>query len=237
MRLYAHRGVMALHPENTMSSFQAALEAEADGIEADVHMTKDGQLVLIHDETIDRTTDGQGRIAEMTLSELKQINAGVAFDVFEHIPTLEELIDLCQGTSLRLNLEIKTDIERYPGIEERLIDVLRNQRLPFEQVVLSSFNHSTLKRMNELAPNIETALLLSQPLFDLVHYAHRIGAIAIHPGVRTLTDREIDTLQECGLSIRPYTIKTVEQLDRFRRLGVDGVFVNDIAWAKAYSTP
>lgn len=237
MKLYAHRGVMARYPENTMSAFRAAVDAKADGIEADVHMTKDGELVLIHDETIDRTTDGHGQVASMRLSELRRVNAGVPFDVEDRIPTLEELLDLCRGTSLRLNLEVKTDIERYPGIEERLMDAIGNQRLPVEQVVFSSFNHMTLNRLQKLAPEFERAVLLAQPLYDLVAYCEKVGATAVHPHVRTLTDDEILQLHEVGLAVRPYTVKTVADLERFRRLGVDAVFVNDIEWAKAYSTP
>lgn len=236
MKLYAHRGVMARYPENTMSAFRAAVDAKADGIEADVHMTKDGELVLIHDETIDRTTDGHGQVASMRLSELRRVNAGVPFDVEDRIPTLEELLDLCRGTSLRLNLEVKTDIERYPGIEERLIDVIGNQHLPVEQVVFSSFNHMTLNRLQKLAPEFERAVLLAQPLYDLVAYCEKVGATAVHPHVRTLTDDEILGLHEFGLAVRPYTVKTVADLERFRRLGVDALFVNDIEWAKAYST-
>lgn len=237
MKLFAHRGVMAHHPENTMTAFRAALEAQSDGIEADVHKTKDGKLVLIHDETINRTTDGRGRVADMTLSELRGYNAGVTFAIQEQIPTLDELIDLCRGTSMVLNLEVKTDIERYPGIEQLLIDTIRNQRLPVGQVMFSSFNHSTLQRLNQLAPEIECAVLLAQPLYDLVAYCKKVGATAVHPNVRTMTDEEILQLQTEGLAVRPYTVKTVHDLERFRRLGVDAVFVNDIDWAKAHSTP
>ncbi|MFC4682759.1 glycerophosphodiester phosphodiesterase [Exiguobacterium sp. s149] len=237
MKLFAHRGVMAHHPENTMTAFRAALEAQSDGIEADVHMTKDGKLVLIHDETINRTTDGRGRVADMTLSELRGYNAGVTSAIQEQIPTLDELIDLCRGTSMVLNLEVKTDIERYPGIEQLLIDTIRNQRLPVGQVMFSSFNHSTLQRLNQLAPEIECAVLLAQPLYDLVAYCKKVGATAVHPNVLTMTDEEILHLQDEGLSVRPYTVKTVHDLERFSQLGVDAVFVNDIDWAKAHSTP
>jgi len=237
MKLFAHRGVMAHHPENTMTAFRAALDAQSDGIEADVHMTKDGKLVLIHDETINRTTDGRGRVADMTLLELRGYNAGVTFAIQEQIPTLDELINLCRGTSMVLNLEVKTDIERYPGIEQLLIDTIRNQRLPVGQVMFSSFNHSTLQRLNQLAPEIECAVLLAQPLYDLVAYCQKVGATAVHPHVRTLTDDDILHLQHVGLAVRPYTVKTVPDLERFSQLGVDAVFVNDIDWAKAHSTP
>ena len=237
MKLFAHRGVMARHPENTMSSFQAALEAKADAIEADVHMTKDGNLVLIHDETINRTTDGLGRVADMTLAEIRGYNAGVTFAVQEKIPSLSELIDLCRGTSVVLNLEVKTDIERYPGIEERLVELILNERFPVDQIVFSSFNHVTLKRLSRLLPEVECALLLAQPLYDLVTYCEKVGATAVHPNVRTMTDDEIIYLQTQGLSVRPYTVKTVHDLERFRRLGVEAVFVNDIEWARAHLTP
>lgn len=237
MRLFAHRGVMAHHPENTMAAFRAAIDAGADGIEADVHMTRDEKLVLIHDETIDRTTDGRGRVGDMTLSELQVYNAGVTFAVHEQIPTLDELMTLCQGTSIVLNLEIKTDIERYPGIEELLNASIRDQRFPLDQVVFSSFNHATLKRLSQLVPEVECAVLLAQPLYDLVTYCEQVGATAVHPNVRTMTDHEIIDLQNQDLSVRPYTVKTVHDLERFNRLGVDAVFVNDIEWAQAHLTP
>lgn len=237
MKLFAHRGVMTHFPENTMAAFRAALAAHADGIETDVHLTKDGHLVLIHDETIDRTTDGSGRIAEMTLSELSRYNAGVLFDLEEHIPVLDDLLELVRGTNVRLNLEVKTDIDRYAGIEDRLIETLRAHRFPVDQILFSSFNHETLSRLKQSAPEYECAALITQPLFGMVGYLRTFGATSVHPHVRTMTDDEIRILQQDGIKIRPYTVKTIEQLKRFERLGVDAVFVNDIEWARAHLTP
>ncbi|TCI35797.1 MULTISPECIES: glycerophosphodiester phosphodiesterase [unclassified Exiguobacterium] len=237
MKLFAHRGVMNQFPENTMAAFRAALAAHADGIETDVHLTKDGRLVLIHDETIDRTTDGSGRIAEMTLSELGRYNAGVLFDLEERIPSLDDLLNLVKGTGVCLNLEVKTDIDRYEGIEDRLVETLRAHRFPADRVLFSSFNHETLYRLKRLAPEYESAALISQPLFDLAGYLNELGATGVHPSVRTMTDDEIKLIQQNGVKVRPYTVKTIEQLKRFQLLGVDAIFVNDIEWARAHSTP
>lgn len=234
MKLFAHRGVMNHYPENTMAAFRAALAARADGVETDVHLTKDDQLVLIHDETIDRTTDGSGRIAEMTLSELGRYNAGAAFDREDRIPSLDDLLELMTGTGVCLNIEVKTDVERYVGIEERLLETVRAHRFPPEQLVFSSFNHDTIFRLKRLAPEYECAALVAQPLFDIIGYLQKMEASAVHPSVLTMTDDEIRVVQQNGVKVRPYTVKTFEQLKRFERVGVDAVFVNDIEWARMH---
>lgn len=236
MKLFAHRGVMALLPENTMSAFELALTSGADGIETDVHLTKDGELVLIHDETLDRTTDGYGAISQHTLSELKQFNAGVRFGMNEPIPTLDELLMLLKGTDKILNLEVKTDVERYEGIEALLIEKLRMHNVDSERIIFSSFNHMTVHHLKKLSPSTEGAILLSQPLYDVAGYMKQVGADSIHPHIDVMTDKEISSLQSQNISIRPYTIKNSRQLDKCVRNGVDAVFVNDIEWARARLT-
>lgn len=231
MRQFAHRGVMALQPENTISAFRLALDTGTDGIETDIHLTKDGELVLIHDETLERTTDGSGLVSSYTLDELRRFNAGIRFSQQEVIPTLQELLELVRDESIRLNLEVKTDVLRYVGIEERLLDTLDASGINPSRILFSSFNHETVHRLKKMRPNIESAILLAQPLYDIVGYLKSVGADSVHPHIDRITDEEIQSLQQHGVPVRPYTIKTDAQLERCRALQVDAIFVNDIEWA------
>ncbi|MCA0980370.1 glycerophosphodiester phosphodiesterase [Exiguobacterium aestuarii] len=231
MKRFAHRGVMALQPENTMSAFRLALDTGADGIETDVHLTKDGELVLIHDETLERTTDGSGLVSSYTLDELRRFNAGVRSSQQEVIPTLQELLELVRGESIRLNLEVKTDVLRYVGIESRLLDTIEMSGINPSRVLFSSFNHETIHRLKKMRPDIEAAILLAQPLYDIVGYLESVGADSVHPHIDRITDEEIRFLQRHEVPVRPYTIKTDAQLERCRALQVDAIFVNDIEWA------
>ncbi|WP_074034406.1 glycerophosphodiester phosphodiesterase [Exiguobacterium sp. AT1b] len=231
MKRFAHRGVMALQPENTMSAFRLALDAGADGIETDVHLTKDGELVLIHDESLERTTDGSGLVSSYTLDELRRFNAGVRSSQQEVIPTLQELLELVRGESIRLNLEVKTDVLRYVGIESRLLDTIDSLSIDPSRILFSSFNHETVHRLKKMRPDIEAAILLAQPLFDIVGYLELVGADSVHPHIDRITDEEIREIQQKGVPVRPYTIKTDAQLKRCEALEVDAIFVNDIEWA------
>ncbi|WP_251129797.1 glycerophosphodiester phosphodiesterase [Exiguobacterium sp. CH10] len=222
---------MALQPENTMSAFRLALDTGADGIETDVHLTKDGELVLIHDETLERTTDGNGLVSSYPLDELRRFNAGVRYSQQEVIPTLQELLELVRGESIRLNLEVKTDVLRYVGIESRLLDTIESSGIDPSRVLFSSFNHETIHRLKKMRPDIEAAILLAQPLYDTVGYLESVGADSVHPHIDRITDEEIRWLQRHEVPVRPYTIKTDAQLERCRALQVDAIFVNDIEWA------
>ena len=231
MKRFAHRGVMTLQPENTMSAFRLALDTGADGIETDVHLTKDGELVLIHDESLERTTDGSGLVSSYTLDELRRFNAGVRFSQQEVIPTLQELLELVRDESIRLNLEVKTDVLRYVGIESRLLDIIDSSDINPSRILFSSFNHETVHRLKKSRPDIEAAILLAQPLYDTVGYLESVGADSVHPHIDRITDEEIQSLQRHGVPVRPYTIKTEAQLERCQALQVDAIFVNDIEWA------
>lgn len=231
MKRFAHRGVMALQPENTMSAFRLALSAGAEGIETDVHLSKDGELVLIHDETLERTTDGNGLVSSYTLDELKAFNAGVRHSQQEVIPTLQELLELVRDESIRLNLEVKTDVLRYAGIESRILDIIETSGIAPSRILFSSFNHETIHRLKKMRPDIEAAILLAQPLYDVLGYLESVGADSVHPHIDRITDEEVRWLQQHDIVVRPYTIKTKAQLERCRALQVDAIFVNDVEWA------
>lgn len=167
-KIYGHRGCMGTYPENTLAGFMQAIREGVDGIELDVHMTKDGEIVVIHDEFLDRTTDGTGYIKDLTFAEIRKYSAGVKFshyDAFvdqwrlEKVPTLKEVLELLKPYEVELNIELKTTRFMYKGIEEAVHQIVQsygNNR----KVIYSSFHLPTLMRMNKLDPNADIALLV-----------------------------------------------------------------------------
>lgn len=158
---FAHRGASAVCPENTMAAFRKGLELGATGIETDVQMTKDGGLVLIHDETLNRTTSGTGYVKDHTLAELLEVDAGSWFGPEfkdERLPLLEDLLDLLQGRDTILNIELKNGTFLYPGMEEKVIAAVRDFKMS-DRVIFSSFNHYSLAYCQSLAPEIRTGIL------------------------------------------------------------------------------
>ena len=149
MKNFAHRGFSGKYPENTMLAFRKALECGADGIEMDVQLTKDGELVVIHDERVDRTTNGTGYVRDYTLDELRKLDASYIYSDevgFQTIPTFDEYCQWVSGTPLVTNIELKTGVYPYPGIEDKVWPVLQRYHLE-EKVIISSFNHESVLRM------------------------------------------------------------------------------------------
>ncbi len=141
-KIFAHRGASAYAPENTVEAFALAMEQGADGIELDVQMTKDGQVVVIHDETIDRVSDGTGAVRDYTLEELKKFHFSNHMENYENaaIPTLKEVLDLIKSSNMLLNIELKTGIYWYPNLEEKTMELVKEAGME-DRVIYSSFNH------------------------------------------------------------------------------------------------
>lgn len=163
-QIFAHRGASGAFPENTWPAFEAAVKAGVDGIELDVHLSKDNQLIVMHDETVDRTTNGSGRIMDMTLAEIKELDAGAKFptkSIFAAVPTFTEVLALLAEKNFSgiLNVEIKTDVLEYPGIEEALAAVVSRRKVDF-QMIFSSFRLSTLEAFHGLVPEAELAYII-----------------------------------------------------------------------------
>ncbi|MBO1910381.1 hypothetical protein J4G37_37050, partial [Microvirga sp. 3-52] len=187
MKIYAHRGSSGTHPENTIAAFLDASKLPIHGIEFDVHMTKDGELVIIHDEKIDRTSNGKGYVKDMTLAELRNYDFGSWFSPQfkgEHIPTLYEVLDIFSETSHHLNIELKSDVIDYQGMTEKVLDLVGNLNLD-TRVVISSFNLDAIRTVKELAPHIETGALFMKPLKDPLEYVRNIPTDALHIKVRS----------------------------------------------------
>lgn len=187
-QIVAHRGSRINCPENTLAAFEEAVRVGADGIELDVHLSKDGEVVVIHDETVDRTTNGTGLVKEKMVAELQELDAGIWFDTDfagEKIPSLREVFELLleRGYQGQVNVELKTSLYRYKGIEKKIGALLRERNWPFT-VMYSSFNLWSLLAMHRVDPKGEKGFLIKKdtklpfwlgklPFIGAFHMSHR----------------------------------------------------------------
>lgn len=228
--IYAHRGASAQAPENTMAAFVLAIKQGAGGIELDVHMTKDGHIVVIHDEAIDRTSDGSGKVKDMTLSELLNFDFGCWFSQDfsgEKIPTLEQVMVRLSGWKGFLNIEIKAGDK---GIESSVIALIDKYRMR-ERVIISSFNHYTLVNVKKLDDSIKTGALFMETLYAPWEYAKKIGACAIHPFYRAINKEIISECRLNGVDVNVFTVDRVQDIKELVEANVSGIITNvpDIA--------
>lgn len=220
MLIYAHRGYSAKYPENTISAFKAALP-HVDGIELDVQLTRDGRLVVIHDETVDRTTNGNGFVKDMTLRQLRLLRT----ESGERIPTLEEVLVLIEPSDVTLNVELKTDRFDYDGIE--YLTWLAVTEFGMEdRVVFSSFNPDTLVRLRDIARDARIAVLTGDGHPGLIDLVERIGAEAVHAQSEFVRTRDAATLREQNRLLRLYTINDPSELPDMT--GVDAIMTDEV---------
>lgn len=226
MKILAHRGYSANYPENTMIAFREAAKMDIWGIEFDVHLTKDNQLVVIHDESIDRTSTGKGYVKDMTLEELRTFDYGSWFApefAGEKIPTLAETLAVFQSTPFQINIEIKSDIFEYPGIEALIANDLHAFNLE-DRVIISSFNHESIARFQQIMPNVKTAPLLASLIVNLEEYVNRLGTDTIHIpyyyGMRSIVQQAIKN----GMIVRTYTVNDPAVARQLKSIGIDAIF-------------
>lgn len=232
--IYAHRGASGETPENTMAAFRLAVEQGAEGIELDVQMSADGELVVIHDETLDRTTTGHGPVHRHSAKELKRLTAANGMPAYpqEAIPFLAEVLELLQPTKLELNIELKNSIIPYTGMEERIIRLVREYAME-QRVVFSSFNHYSVSCLTRLAPDIECGILYDAMLFEPWKYAQTVGARALHPQFYSVDAHIIAGAHQSGMAVRPYTVNDEALTRRLIELGTDAIITNYPARMKA----
>ena len=232
--ILAHRGFAAEYPENTMLAFKEAEKTGADGLELDVQMTRDGELVVIHDEKVDRTTNGTGLVKDFTLEELRKLDARFKFKELskkEQIPALDEVLEWLSGTGMICNIELKNSIIPYEGMEEKVINLVRAYGLT-DRIIISSFNHYSIVHSYILAPEIEIAPLLSEGLYMPWIYAQSIKAKGFHPHWRAAPDQIVKASLESGIEVRPYTVNKESELERLFKLNCSAVITDDPAKAK-----
>lgn len=225
--IIAHRGAKGEAPENTLAAFRLGIEQGCDAIELDVHLSKDGEIIVCHDPTLDRTTDMQGTIREMTVRELKQADAGSWFHPSfkgERIPLLEEVLDLVPA-GMMINIEIKESYDR--EMEPALLKLIeRKGRL--QDVIISSFYHKSLHYLKQLEPEIKIGLLYDVDVMRHPSLAESFGApvYSLHPNAKRLGIEDVREAVECGLNVYPYTINTIEQMKEAIRAGVSGIITD-----------
>lgn len=228
----AHRGAAGYAPENTIAAFDKGLEMKADYIEIDVQRSKDGELVVIHDTTVDRTTDGTGRVGDLTLDQLRSLDAGsFKGEQFagEKIPTFDEVLDRYHG-KIGILIEMKAP-ELYPGIEESVAQELKERNLDKPQndkIILQSFNFDSMKKMDKLLPEVPIGVLTysqahatDQALQEFASYADYFN-----PSYGLVTKELVDKVHELGMEIQSWTVRSPEAAQFLIDMKVDGIITD-----------
>jgi len=210
-----HRGAAALEPENTLRGIRRAMEIGVDQVEVDIHLTRDGRLVVIHDETVDRTTNGHGRVRDLTFEEMRDLDAGKG----EVVPTLEEVISLVKG-KVTLQVELKGI-----GVEERAVEIVEEAGI-VDEVMFTSFRHPALKAVKEMNPSVQTGVLFYCLPIDPCRLALDAEAEAIHPNIQ-FVDREMARRAHVlGLKVFAWNADVEGEMRRVIGTGIDGLGSN-----------
>jgi len=225
----AHRGASSQAPENTFASFDQALETGADGIEFDVQLSKDRVPVIIHDESLDRTTSYWGKVNDFTLADLKKLDAGSWFAPSyqgERIPSLEEIFSRYRNTGLLFNIELKNGTIPYPGLEEAVLHCISKHRLE-DRVLISSFNHDSLVVCRRINPDVRTGLLYLEDIHEPWHYARSLECYSVHPFFFYLQSPEIlFSFKEHHIPLYPWTVNDPEQMKYLAKAKVEGIITD-----------
>ena len=228
--VWAHRGASAYAPENTLAAFKQAAESGADGIELDVQKTRDGRLVVIHDETVDRVSRATGWVKDFTYEQLKKVNVNQHFPKLgvQAVPTLEEVYELVKPTNMTVNVELKTGVVFYPEIEEQVLDVTKQMGMQ-ERVVYSSFNHYTLQKIRRLCPEAVTGMLYQDGIIGAAAYAkNTVQADALHPAIYNV--QYPGFFKECkkyGLKVHVWTDNEEAHMRLLCENEADAMITND----------
>jgi glycerophosphoryl diester phosphodiesterase len=226
--IWAHRGASGCMPENTLPAFKKAIEMGADGVELDIQLTRDGEIVVCHDETIDRTSNGTGFLKDYTLAQLRRFNFNKTHPEVEHadIPTMKEVFELIRPTSLTINIELKTGVFFYEGIEEKIVHLTHEMGMA-DRVIYSSFNHYSILRIQQLDPQARTAFLYSDGFMDMPAYGQAHYVSALHPWFGNI--RYPDFMKECrekGLEVNVWTVNEEQYIEMCAQAGVHAIITN-----------
>lgn len=234
VQIIAHRGACQAAPQNTIPAFLKAIEMGADGIENDVHLTKDGKIVICHNYDIDETSDGKGTIADYTLDELKKFDFGSYFsEKFKgaQIPTLEEYLDIA-GPLKVMNVEIKPPQQKGSAIVRRTIETVRERGM-LDKLLISSFDEEVIKEVKAIDPSVKTGFLYSieSPNIDVIHedpfrYAEELGADALHPLCFFPDEEYVEKAHAHHLIVNPWTVNYEDGMLAMRDWGCDGIITD-----------
>lgn len=215
-----HRGAKGHEPENTLPSFQKALDLNVDGIELDVHVCKTGELIVIHDFTVDRTTNGSGTVSELTLSEIKALRINGHIEV----PTLEEVLELV-GKKCLINIELKGRHTAKP-VSHLIEKYILEKEYKYEDFIVSSFQREELEMMYLINPKVHLGVLSQASVTQALEWATAFSAKAIHPHFSLLTEESVQKTQEQGFKIYTWTINETEDIERIKTYNIDGIITD-----------
>lgn len=234
--IFAHRGASAYAPENTLAAFELALHQGADAIELDAKLTADGQVVVIHDTSVDRTTAHKGMVKYLTLAELRHLDAGSHFDVAfqgESIPTLEEVFRAV-GQLTYINIELTNYNAPLDDLPEKVATLVKRYKLT-RRVMFSSFNPIALLRIHRILPDIPIGLLAAKGwpgAWARSWIGHSIPYQSLHPELSDVTEELIEATHQRQSRMFVYTVNQAEDMQRLFALGVDGIFTDDPVLAR-----
>lgn len=226
--VFAHRGFSGKYPENTMLAFQQAATTGCAGIELDVQLTKDGEVIIMHDESIDRTTNGHGLVRDYTLAELKKFTANYTYGDScppQTIPTLREYFEFIRTTNLITNIELKTGVFEYEGIEEKVTALVAEYGLK-DKIYYSSFNHYSIQRIQKLDPDAFCGLLIDCWIVDIGEYAKKLGAQSVNACSPYLSESIVQELHDVGVQSMAWTPNSREMLTWLTKNKTDVLITN-----------
>lgn len=213
----AHRGARGYEPENTLQAFQKAIEMKADGIELDVHLSSDYHLIVIHDETIDRTTNGKGFVNNLSLQKLKDFR----IENKHQIPTLSEVLDLVNQQCF-INIDLK-GIGTADAVVTLIELYISEKNWSYDSFLVSSFDWEYLKQINSLDPRIAIGVLTETDIESAITFAKEIKAKAIHPDFHLLNKENTKQMQEIGFQVFPWTVNEKEDIAKIKTYNVNGI--------------
>ncbi len=228
-QIYAHRGASGYAPENTLEAFRLAADMGAHGVELDVHICRSGEVVVAHDETVNRMTGESGFIRDMSLSELKKLRFNKTHPEYAdaRMPTLKEVFELLKPTGLGINIELKNSAIDYPDLEKKVIE-LAGECFPLDRLLFSSFNHYSMQRVKAIDPSLKCGLLYDATMVRPWAYAVALGMDALHPLYTEVLvpGGECEMAHRAGIRVNPWTVNREEDIRAVLAAGADIVITN-----------
>lgn len=229
MKIIAHRGASGLAPENTIAAMELAIKQGCHGIETDLQLTKDGEVVVFHDWSVERTTNGLGEIKDLTLSQILELDAGSWFsEEFkgEKIPTLVDLLNIVPK-GLLLNLEIKSQSHDDRGIEEKVVRILEKYNR-IENIIISSFNHMCLERVQKINKQIKLGILYEAHFIDPLNFikSNQLDIYSIHSCSHYTNKDLIQTAHDNNMKVYSWTVNDIKIAERLEEYQIDGIITN-----------